>query len=194
MRALFALACALLFTAGTASGQTYRCSSGSTTYLSDRPCASNSSNKFGGYGGSRAGSGTSYFPPTPGAPKAQAHVKYLGAECGSINEAIRTGPSRGVRRDVIDALQQEYREKCSLEDQDARKQAQEDSAQVVQARLTERDNLKNQKRQAEVRSAQCLGMKDVIGLKRKRESQLNETEVQALRNLEQAYNQRCLSQ
>jgi hypothetical protein len=149
---------------------------------------------MGAYGGSRAAAGTQYFPPTPGAPKAQEHIKYLGAECASINEAIRTGPSRGVRHEAVRALQEEYREKCNIEDQDARKQAQEESAQKIQARLAERDSVKSQKQQAEARSAQCLGMRDVIGLKRKRESQLNETEVQALRNLEQAYNQRCLSQ
>lgn len=184
----------MFFAAGAAYGQTYRCSSGSTTYLSDRPCSSGSANKLGGYGGSRASSGYPHFAPTPGAPKAQEHVKYLGAACASINEAIRTGPSRGVRHDGVSALQEKYREKCSIEDQDARKQAQDDSAQKVQARVAERDSLKSQKQQAEVRSAQCLGMRDVIGLKRKRESQLNETEVQALRSLEQAYNQRCLSQ
>lgn len=193
MRAHFALAAALLFTSSTVFGQTYRCSSGSTTYLSDRPCPSGSSNKFGGYTGGRSSTSAPYFPPTPGAPKAQEHVKYLGAGCASINEAIRTGPSRGVRHDGVQALQEEYREKCSIEDQDARRQAQEDSAQQVKAKVAERDGLKSQKQQAEVRSAQCLGMRDVIALKRKRESQLNETEVQALRNLEQAYNQRCLA-
>lgn len=194
MTAHVALVSALLFVAGSAFGQAYRCTSGSTTYLSDRPCASGASNKFGGYGGGRTSAATPYFPPTPGAPKAEEHVKYLGPECASINEAIRTGPSRGVRRDVIQSLNEEYRAKCSFEDQDARKQAQDDSARHVRARLAERDSLKSQRQQAEVRSAQCLGMKDVIGLKRKRESQLNETEVQALRNLEQAYNQRCLTQ
>jgi hypothetical protein len=36
------------------------------------------------------------------------------------------------------------------------------------------------------------GMRDVIGLKRRRESFLNASEVEALRHLELAYNERCL--
>lgn len=192
MRYPWIAALGLLSVAGAAFGQTYRCSTGSGTYYSDRPCAAlGTPGKLGSIGPSRAD--PPYSPPLPGAPKAQEHVKYLGAGCASISEAIRTGPSRGVRRDVIDSLQEEYRLKCALEDQEARKQARDEQGQAFKAQVAERDSARAQRKQAEIRSAQCLGMRDVIALKRKREGQLNDKEVAALRDLESTYNERCIA-
>ena len=177
-----------------AQGQTYRCSSSSGTYFSDRPCASiGTPTRLGAIGPARSVPDP-YSPPLPGAPRAQEHVKYLSAECASINEAIRTGPSRGVRGNVLNSLQNEYRQKCELEDQDARKQVRDDERRQLQTKLAQRESAKAQRQQSEIRSAQCLGMRDVISLKRKRENELNDKEVSALRDLERSYNERCLTQ
>ena len=192
MHAFLGLFLALLLGTTAAHGQTYRCSSGSGTYFSDRPCAAGAPAKLGAIGPVRAPA-PAYSPPLPGAPRAQEHVRYLGAECASINEAIRTGPSRGVRYDVVYALQDEYRQKCGLEDQDARRQARDDEVKQLQTQVAQRDSAKAQRRQTEAQSAQCLGMRDVISLKRRRESQLNAKEVEALRDLERSYNERCLT-
>ncbi len=194
MRYPLLLVLGLLSLTPSAYGQTYRCSSGSGTYYSDRPCTViGTPGKLGAIGPSRAEPATPYSPPLPGAPKAQEHVKYLSAGCASIAEAIRTGPSRGVRRDVLDSLQDEYRQKCALEDQEARKQVRDDESQSLRAKVAERDLARAQRQQSEIRSAQCLGMRDVIALKRKRESQLNDKEVLALRDLEASYNERCIT-
>jgi hypothetical protein len=123
----------------------------------------------------------------------QEHVKYLGSGCASISEAIRTAPARGVRGDVISGLQEEYHQKCSIEDQDARNQLRQEKSLQVQAGLAQRDGAINERKQAKVKSEQCAGMRDVIALKRKREKELNEKEVAALRDLERAYNDRCLA-
>ena len=177
-----------------AHAQVYRCSSGGSTYLSDRPCPVLPKTQLGGYGPLTSGTYVPYSAPLPDAPRAQDYVKYLGAACASISEAIRTGPTRGVRGDVIRGLQEEYSQKCSVEDQDARRHAQQDKAQDLQGKLAERDNGVRERQQVKARLDYCNGMKDVIGLKRKRESSLNPTEVEALRNLEKAYNIRCIGQ
>jgi hypothetical protein len=64
---------------------------------------------------------------------------------------------------------------------------------VQRQKLAQRDSAANERAQAQQRTDQCAGMRDVIALKRSRERQLNDTEVVALRSLESTYNTRCLS-
>jgi hypothetical protein len=181
-----------LIAASATQAQTYRCSSGGTTYLSDRPCATAPKASMGAYGPSRSMAPNPYSAPLPGAPKAQDHVKYLSADCASISEAIRTGPARGVRGDVIQGLHEEYRQKCSLEDQEAHARAQQDHSREQQLKLSQRDGLAREREQARLQSDQCGAMRDVIALKRQREKALNPKEVDALRDLERSFNQRCV--
>lgn len=187
------LCVALLLITHVAHGQTYRCTSGSATYYSDRPCPTVTPDKLGAYGPLRTMPSPHYSRSLPSAPKAQEHVQYLGAECASINEAIRTAPSRGVRGDVLQSLRDDYQQKCAWDDQDARKMARDKASQQMQARTTERQSALAQRRQAEAQSSQCLGMRDVIASKRKRESLFDSKEVATLRDLERSYNERCLS-
>jgi hypothetical protein len=65
----------------------------------------------------------------------------------------------------------------------------------------ERERFREQKRQSELTREQaaqlehqCAGMRDVIGLRRKREREntLNAAEIAQLRQLEGSYNERCL--
>lgn len=188
---VFALA--LLLAGAGAQAQSYRCSNGASIYYSDRPCPSAPAGKLGAYGDTRSAPPAGYSPQLPRAGKAQGHVKYLSPACADISEAIRTAPARGVRSDVISGLHEEYREKCALEDQDARRQQRQDEQKQQSEKVAQRDSLANERAQAQQRADQCAGMRDVIALKRSRERQLNETEVAALRSLEGTYNARCLS-
>jgi len=184
---------ALLLAVPSVYGQTYRCSSGGSTHLSDRPCNDASKAQLGMYGPSRSATATPYSSQLPGVPRAQEYVKYLPSGCASIVEAIRTAPARGVRGDVVRALQDEYSQKCSLEDQDARNQLRQEKSQQQQIKLAERDGAVKERQQMQMRADQCGNMREVIALKRKRESDLNPMEVGALRDLERAYNERCIS-
>lgn len=164
--------------ASAAKAQMYRCSSGHGTYLSDRSCTSSSA--------------PLYASPSPSAPQAHEHIKYLSPTCASISEGIRTGPARGVKWDVIQGLHAEYREKCALEDQEARSRvSQEKSAQHKEA-VSQREARVRLQQDMQAQVARCASMRDVITLKRKREHELNPTEIQALRNLERTYNEQCL--
>jgi len=182
--------CVLLgIASATASAQNYRCSSGGRTYFSDRPC--NGETKLQTYG--PVTTYPQYSKSVPGVPKAQDHVKYLSSGCASISEAIRTGPARGVRGDVVQGLYAEYRQKCSLEDQDARARAQQDVDAQRQTQIAQRDSGAADKQTAKERADRCNGMRDVISLKRKREPELNVKEVEALRSLEKTYNAICVA-
>jgi hypothetical protein len=189
----FALALAACLAATLAQAQAYRCSNGATVYYSDRPCGGPPPTKLGAYGGSRSTAQPSYAPQQPRAGKMQDHVKYLSPACADISEAIRTAPARGLRGDVVSQLHEEYRDKCLIEDQDARRQQQQDDQQAHRQKLAQRDSAANERNQSQQRAEQCTGMRDVIALKRSRESRLNETEVAALRSLESTYNARCIA-
>jgi hypothetical protein len=189
----FVLAAASLLTAASAYGQAYRCDSGGTAYLSARPCAAAAKSEIRSYGPARSAAGTRYSAPVSGVPKAEEHLKYLGSGCASISEAIRTGPARGVRGDVIGALNAEYSQKCSLEDQSARKQLQEDRSQEQRQALGQREGATTERQRVRLKLEQCTGMREVLVLKRRRESDLNVKEVEALRGLEKAYNERCVA-
>lgn len=189
------LALALLIVSAGAQAQSYRCSNGSSIYYSDRPCSSAPAGKLGAFGDNPRQSAppAAYSPQLPRPGKAQGHVKYLNPACADISEAIRTAPARGVRSDVVSGLHEEYRDKCALEDQDARRQQRQDEQKQQSEKVAQRDSVANERAQAQQRADQCAGMRDVIALKRSRERQLNETEVAALRSLEGAYNTRCLT-
>lgn len=184
-------ALAILFVAPLAHGQTYRCSSNGTTYLSDRPCGAGKT-QINAYGPGRS-TAPQYSTRLPSAPRAEEHVKYLSSGCASISEAIRTGPARGVPNDVIRSLHEEYNQKCSFDDQDARSQANKEKSELHRQKVDQRQGVAAEQQQTKIQQEQCAGMRDVVALKRKREAELNSKEVEALRQLEAAYNQRCLS-
>ncbi len=173
--------------------ETYRCRSGSRAGYSVRPCAPPNYAKLGGYGPLGATPTSPYAIRVAPVAKAEDHVKYLGSGCASISEAIRTGPNRGVRMDVIQGLREEYRQKCAIEDQDARSRARQDATAEQATKLAQRDVAQSQQQQAKAKADQCAGMRDVIATKRLRERDLNATEVAALRSLESSYNERCVA-
>lgn len=186
------LALSGLMAAAPAQAQAYRCSNGGALYYSDRPCSGGAAPKMGAFGDARAQNAVPVLrtPPRPGKP--DEHIKYLNPACADIAEAIRTAPARGVRSDVVSGLRDEYREKCSLQDEEARRQHQQDVQAKYGQQRAEREALAQQREQAQKQAAQCNGMRDVIALKRSREASLNETEIAALRSLEASYNGRCL--
>jgi hypothetical protein len=181
----------LLVISASSVAQTYRCSNGGSTYFSDKPCPTE--NKLQVYAPTPARQTSQYTPTLAATSPVQDHVKYLSSSCASISEAIRTGPARGVRRDVIQGLNQEYNQKCALEDQEARSRVQQDRNQERQLQLAQRERVAKERQQSQMRSDRCDAMRDTIGVKRKREAELNPKEVEVLRGLERTFKEVCIS-
>ena len=174
-----------------AFAQAYRCGgSGGSPYYSDRPC-SGAPTQIRSYGPMPVGRYV-HGGSSSSLPKAPEHLQYLGSECASINDAIRTAPIRGIGHGVISELHDEYNRKCAEDDQRARSLLAQEQSRQSQARTQVQDQATRQLAQARAQSQQCESMRDVITLKRRREAALNPTEVAALRSLEAAFNQRCL--
>lgn len=190
MRLVFKFLLALLaVVTAHASAQSYRCSSGGRTHYSDRPCAS----ELKSYGPAPERHMPDRYHAQPGMARAEEHVQHMGSGCAAISEAIRTGPARGVKNDVIRGLHEEYRLKCSMDDQAARDQVRQERQQMRQAEVAMREQEAARKRQLAEQRDRCNGMRDVISVKRAREASLNPKEVEALRSLERTYNQVCIA-
>lgn len=131
-----------------------------------------------------------YNPPTENTSDTN---RYLSPACATLNDAVNTAQRQG-NWSTANAARQEFQRKCAQEMQEAMNKR-------WQQQEGERERFREQKRQAELTREQaaqlehqCAGMRDVIGLRRKREREntLNAGEVAQLRQLEGNYNERCL--
>jgi hypothetical protein len=192
MRAVLLLTLLWLIGPGVALGQTYRCSSGASVYYSDRPCGQAPTGRLGSYGPMEPSSSRYVQGYSLQVQRAPDHFKFLTAPCAELNDAVRTAPSRGVTGQVLSDLTDEYRRKCADDDQAARQMLYKEQREQRHARESERALAAQQAAATRSQMQHCEGMRDVIGLKRKREANLNPSEVAALRTLEASYNERCL--
>ncbi len=143
------------------------------------------------YGSASLPTYTRSLPQQRSLGDAEEHVKYLGAECASISEGIRTGPNRGVPHGVIADLRKEYQRKCSEDERDARSRASDD-----QKRLREDDRAARTASQQTAalgvrHAAQCDELLRSLSNKRRRIETLNAGEKEDLARFQAQYEQRC---
>lgn len=192
---LMASLVASLMVAPSASAQSlYRCKSGNSTYVSDRPCTTGAGASLGTIG-PQGGNNNTYQQPSSTyvqrAPKTAEHVGYLSSACADIAEAIRTGPSRGVRGDVISGLHEEYRQKCADDDAAARQRLAEDRRNERDARRSVQTAAQQQQQQTRIASEQCNELLRILGAKRRQTATMNDGERADLQRSETNYAERC---
>lgn len=194
-RAVFgaAIGAAAWAAAPAASAQSmYRCKSGNSTYLSDRPCTTGAGSTLGTIGAAPA---NTYQQPSgtyvQRAPKTAEHVGYLSSACADIAEAIRTGPSRGVRGDVISGLHEEYRQKCAEDDAAARQRLSEDRRNERDAKRSVQTAAQQQQQQTRIASDQCNELLRILAAKRRQTATMSDGERADLQRSETSYAERC---
>lgn len=172
----------------TASGQ---------TWWSRTPCPagpSSASTTLRQYGPVPERSSATQRQSTPGLPgRAQAHSQYLGAECARIDDAIRTGPSRGVSWSVVRDLRAEYQRKCQDEDAEARQQAWNEERRERTERKAAREAERTARADATRVAAQCDEMLLALSAKRRRIDTLTPGERDDLARFQARYDERCKS-
>ncbi len=178
-------------TASAAMAQTYRCRSGQSTYLSERPCTTGAGSKISVYGPETS----RYTPPGPSHPasvgKAPEHLGYLSPECATLNDAIRTAPARGVNYKVIGDLRTEYQAKCSEDDSEARQIVSKERSEKVMARRSEQAARKADQEQTQREREQCHELLRILHGKRQRLPQMNAGEKTDHERSEANYRDRC---
>lgn len=117
--------------------------------------------------------------------------RYLSPECARLNDGMRSAAKQGNYNTVMD-LRREFARKCADEVSDAYGQRQQDQMRQIEQRQDQKREQEAAQARTRAQGEQCLGMRDVIQSRRKREATLNPSEVAALRQLEASYNERCL--
>jgi Domain of unknown function (DUF4124) len=185
----------LLGAAADGSAQTiYRCrGSNGTTIMSQQPCTTGPGSQIGVFGPqeTRYTSPTTSYSPVHGVGKAPDHLNYLSAECATLNDAIRTGPARGVRGSDLSDLHHDYRKRCGEEDAEARQRVSREHSDQRNARKSEQMAQKFQKERSAIERDQCHELLRILHAKRQRVATMSEGEKADLANSETAYRARC---
>lgn len=176
----------------SASAQTpYRCSSGGSTYLSDRPCGTDGTGKLGGYcpeAPRYAAPVTSYMPSVGKAPD---HLAYLSPACASLNDAIRTGPARGLKSQALAELHAEYRTKCSEDEAEAHQKLSRERADQRSARRAEQASQQAEQTRASREREQCQELLRILHGKRQRLGEMSPGEKSDFERSDANYHARC---
>lgn len=124
--------------------------------------------------------------------RAPALLQLQTARCGELNEAVRTGPSRGLGRPAVQELYDTYRQQCGEEDARARSQLAEQRNRQRDAREREERAARLELDRDKLNREQCAEMKRILQSKRQRLDTLTVGERGDLERFEATWRGRCL--
>lgn len=181
-----ALAMALVsLTTGVQAQTLYSCTVNGRTYPSTQPCPNSNIVYYG-----PAPTRPSYEPPPPRISPAPANLQYLSPRCASLNDALRTASTRGLKYDTISQMQREYSQQCAEDESEAnakmREERKDNKAKVTEAKEAEKLN----KERTLIQQQQCGESKRILYNKRAR-TDLTDGEKADLRRFEENYLSRC---
>lgn len=183
----------LLAAAPVALGQTmYRCGRGSSATVSDRPCETSGRTQLGAYGNTQGQMPRTFDNGhTSSLAKAPDVLPYLSAECAQLNDAVRTGPARGLRGEAMNELSADYRKRCSENEQLAHQNLQRDRSLAREQREQAQASQTAQLERTRLGSEQCHEMLRILAAKRQRAAAMNPGEQRELELFEANYKARC---
>jgi hypothetical protein len=187
----WAVAAAVLASAPAAFAQTmYRCTNGAGSYLSDRPCSAPVRGTLGAYGPAteRPAYGQNYTPTLDRAPE---FLPYLSPECAQLNDAIRTGPARGLKSGAMSELHLDYRQRCVEDEQQARQRLSQVKNEQRDGRRQAQAQVSGEKARATLTSEQCYETLRILAARRKRADTMSPGERSDLDLFEVNYKARC---
>jgi len=182
-----ALAASVLSISAGLNAQTrYTCSSNGRIYQSTQPCPGGGLVYYG-----PSTNQPQYEAPLPKIGQAPANLKYLSPRCAALNDAIRTGPARGLKHETLSQMRQEYSSECSESESEASTRVSQDRNQIKQQSNEAKAAEKRELERASLREQQCSESKRILFTKRAR-TDLNEGEKAELRRFEENYRSRCV--
>lgn len=172
-------------TADVTAQTRYTCSANGRTYQSTQPCPGGGLVYYG-----PTGSQQQYDAPIPKVGLAPASLKYMTPRCAALNDAIRTGPARGLKYDTINQMRQEYSSECAENESEASSRIAQERNQQRQQNHEAKAAEHQEKERAKLHEQQCSESKRILFSKRAR-TDLNEGEKAELRRFEENYRNRC---
>ncbi|MEP6875866.1 MAG: hypothetical protein ABI887_16015 [Burkholderiales bacterium] len=182
----------VLATSAMAAGPVeYHCSGDGVAWTSSRPCPGSRSTELRGFGTPQQ-PGPSYdTTTTTSLGKAPEYLPYMNIECAQLNDAIRTGPARGLKSGPMADLQADYRKRCSDDEALARGKWQDAQAQERDRRNDQKSAAEAEKSRVVSSAEQCYEMLRILHGKRQRAASMNDGEKADLQRFEDNYKARC---
>lgn len=122
--------------------------------------------------------------------QAPAHLKYLSPRCASLNDALRTAQSRGLKYDTISQMQREYSQECAESESEANAQLSQDRKDKKEKLIEAKKAESLDKERSLIQQQQCDESKRILYNKRARKD-LTEGEKADLQRFEENYHSRC---
>lgn len=181
---------ALHLAAGTAAAQTvFRCQDAAgKTVISDKAC--DPTTKPAGVISTQPALGPRWDAPArpPGTPE---HYDYLSPACRSLNDAMRSARSRGNSYQQVRQLQDEYRQRCQDDEQDAQRayweKKQGERTERVAAKKAQVAQVQQERNEKQL----CADMGQILAAKRAR-TDLTAAERAELQRFADNHRARCL--
>ena len=193
MNARCVAALVLTLAAQAAPGQAmYRCTSaGGGAYLSDRPCDTTPRATLRAFGPvpEQPSYGQSYYGPQMN--KAPEILPYLSPECAQLNDAVRTGPARGLKGASMTELVEDYRRRCGEDEQLAHQKLQQAKRDDREQRQQALASQKAEQARAQLSVDQCNEMLRNLAARRQRAAAMTPGERGDLELFEANYKARC---
>ncbi len=185
MKTAYFIALAAILATGAQAQSHYACTVDGRTVISTQPCVRSGIVYYG-----PAPTKPTYEAPIPPSRPAPNHLQYLNARCASLNDAVRTAATRGLKYDAINQLQRDYSEQCAENEREAysqisqeRKDSKKKLAETIEVEKMEQER-------SLVRQQQCGESKRILYNKRARKD-LTDGEKADLQRFEDNYYKRC---
>jgi hypothetical protein len=189
--AAFALLTGLTASALAAGATEYHCNGDGVSWTSTRPCPGTHRNELQGMGHGPQSAPVYESAGTPLLGKAPDYLPYLGIECAQLNDAIRTGPSRGLKSGPMAELRTDYLKRCSDDEASARQQLRDAEKQRSERRQDQQSIAEAEKSRAALSGEQCYEMLRILHGKRQRAATMSDGEKADLQRFEDNYRLRC---
>jgi Domain of unknown function (DUF4124) len=189
--ARWATASLLLLIAPAAFGQTlYRCAGSNGTQLSDRPCDTGPQGTVKTYGPAPTSPSTP-SNHTPTINRGPEILPYLSPQCAELNDAIRTGPERGLKGTAMSDLRIDYRKRCAEDEQLAHQKLQQSRSDDRNQRQQAQAAQNAAQARARLSADQCNEMLGTLAARRQRTASMTPGERNDLELFEANYKARC---
>lgn len=189
------IAALLAWSPATQAQSYYRCQTANGGWeVTDRPCTG-VQGRLGAMGNTQA----QQQPPVPiygmatprTVERAPDYLHLMSPACATMNDALRTGASRGAGWATLDELRYNYRRQCQGEEQAAYNEFRAQQRQLADQRQVQRESEQRARSDRQREAEQCQEMLRILVSKRRRMAELTPGQRDDLQQFDAAYKARC---
>ncbi|MEO8835602.1 MAG: hypothetical protein ABI364_02575 [Caldimonas sp.] len=160
--------------------------------LSDRPCGGRPATGLAAIGPNR-GDRPAYsaYPTERSVGRASEYLGYLSPQCAELKEGLRNGPARGLGSRAMSELATSYHERCSEDEQNARKRLTEEQGKKREVRDNEAKAEKAEQDRVRLSREQCDEMYRIVHRRRQTLETMGEGGRADFRRFEANWKARC---